>query len=97
MVNNIINFFSGIDPHWAVFFLSMIPLTELRASIPIGLEVYHLAIWKVWLIAVVGDFLPALFLLWVFPKLHDFLIKSKRFFLSRWMDKRIIYLNLLKI
>ncbi|MDD2656537.1 MAG: small multi-drug export protein [Patescibacteria group bacterium] len=79
MISQIIQFFSNFDPHWAVFFLSMIPLTELRASIPIGLEVYHLAIWKVWLIAVAGDFLPALFLLWVFPKLHDFLIKSKLF------------------
>jgi len=79
MVSSIVQLFANFDPHWAVFFLSMIPVTELRASIPIGIEVYHLAIWKVWLISVVGCFLPALFLLWVMPQLHDFLIKSKVF------------------
>ena len=79
MIANIINFFANFDQHWAVFFLSMIPITELRASIPIGIEAYHLAIWKVWIIAVLGDFLPALFLLWVMPQLHDFFIKSKVF------------------
>lgn len=79
MVTNIIQFFANIDHNWAVFFLSMIPITELRASIPIGIEAYHMAVWKVWLIAVAGDFLPALFLLWIMPQLHDFLIKSKVF------------------
>lgn len=79
MISSIIAMFSSFDPHLAVFFLSMLPITELRVSIPIGIEVYHLAIWKVWLIAVAGDFIPALFLLWVMPQLHDFLIKSKTF------------------
>ncbi|OIO19019.1 MAG: hypothetical protein COY69_00730 [Candidatus Magasanikbacteria bacterium CG_4_10_14_0_8_um_filter_32_14] len=87
MISSIIQFFSDFDPHWAVFFLSMIPITELRVSIPIGIEAYHLSIWKVWLIAVVGDFLPALFLLWVMPQLHDFLLKSKVF--GKMFSKRL--------
>jgi len=79
MVINIINFFAGINHYWSIFFLSMIPVTELRASIPIGIEVYNLPVWKVWLVAVAGDFLPALFLLCMMPQLNDFLIKSKIF------------------
>lgn len=57
----------------------MIPITELRASIPIGIEAYKLEIWKVWIIAVIGDFLPALFILWMMPKLNNFFQKSKIF------------------
>jgi len=87
MVINIINFFAGINHYWSIFFLSMIPVTELRASIPIGIEVYNLPVWKVWLVAVAGDFLPALFLLWVMPQLHDFLIKSKVF--GKMFSKRL--------
>lgn len=76
---NPVTWFVGIPHEWAIFFLSMIPITELRASIPIGIEVYNLAIWKVWFIAVVGDFIPALILLYFLPKLHDWLIR-RRFF-----------------
>ncbi|HAT03682.1 MAG TPA: ligand-binding protein SH3 [Candidatus Magasanikbacteria bacterium] len=81
--------FSNMAPEWAVFLLSMIPLTELRASIPIGIEVYHLAIWKVWLIAVAGDFLPALCILYLVPHLHDWIMRHK--FFGRLFTKRLKY------
>lgn len=74
---NPVNWFTSLPPELATLLISMIPVTELRASIPIGIEVYHLAVWKVWILAVIGDFIPALFLLSVFPFLHKWVIKSK--------------------
>ena len=71
--------FINFPPEWAVFFLSMIPITELRASIPIGIEVYGLPVWKVWIMAVLGDFVPAIFILYLLPLVHGWVIKQKFF------------------
>ena len=48
---NPVAWFSGFSHEWAVFLMSMIPITELRAAIPIGIEVYDLPVWKVWIFA----------------------------------------------
>lgn len=77
MFLNTVGWFSSVSPEWAVFFLSMIPITELRASIPVGIEIYHLAIWKVWFISIIGDFIPALFILYLIPIFHDWLLQQK--------------------
>ncbi len=74
---NPVDWFVNLPPEWATFFISMIPITELRASIPIGIEVYHLPIIKVWLIAVAGDFIPAIFILFLLPHVHDWMVKTK--------------------
>ena len=76
---NPIEWFASFPPEWALFFLSMIPITELRASIPIGLEVYGFGIVKTWLIAVFGNALPTVFILFFFPKLHGWVIECKLF------------------
>ncbi len=72
-----INLFSSIPPELAVFYLSMIPVTELRASIPVGIELYGLPVWKTWIIAVIGDLVPALAILYLMPLLHDWLMEKK--------------------
>ncbi len=84
---NPVEWFTSIPPEWAVFFLSMIPVTELRASIPIGIEVYNLAVWKVWIIAVIGDLVPALFILYFIPYAHKWIMKKK--FLGRVLTKKL--------
>jgi uncharacterized membrane protein len=77
MTEAILNLVSGFSPEWATFIISMFPVTELRASIPIGIEVYHLAIWKVWLLAVVGDLVPALVILTLTPYVNDWVQENK--------------------
>jgi len=72
-----VQWFVNIPHEWAVFFLSMIPLTELRASIPIGIEVYKMPWWQVWWIAVAGDFIPAVFILLLMPVIHGWLVKRR--------------------
>lgn len=74
---NPVSWFSGLPHEWAIFFLSMIPLTELRASIPIGIEAFGMPVWKVWIITVVGDFIPALFILAIAPRIHAWIIKTR--------------------
>ena len=76
---NPVSWFASLPNELAVVLLSMIPITELRASIPIGIEVYGLAVWKVWILAVLGDFLPALVILYFLPIMHDWVVKRKFF------------------
>ncbi|PIR03637.1 MAG: small multi-drug export protein [Candidatus Magasanikbacteria bacterium CG11_big_fil_rev_8_21_14_0_20_39_34] len=76
---NPVDWFSGLSPEWAVFWTSMIPITEIRASIPLGIEVYGLPIWKVWVISVLGDILPPIFILMCIPYFHKWAVNKKFF------------------
>lgn len=69
--------FTSIPQEWAVFFLSMLPITELRAAVPIGIGVYDLPIATVWVMAVLGNLVPTFFLLLLLPHLHDWILKQK--------------------
>lgn len=74
---DIISFFSSMQPEWAVFWLSMIPLTEMQVSIPVGIAVYQLAWWKVFVIAVVGNIIPGIFIVYLLPYVHEWVVKQK--------------------
>lgn len=76
---NPIDWFVGFPPEWAVFWMSMIPITELRGAIPVGLGVYSLSIAKTWIMAVLGNMVPTIFVLLFLPRLHDWLIEKKFF------------------
>jgi len=69
--------FAAFPSEWAVFFLSMLPITELRAAIPIGLTVYDLSLPVTWLMAVFGNLVPSFFLLLLLPRLHDWIVRQK--------------------
>lgn len=73
----IIQFFLQIEPEWAVFWLSMLPITELRASIPVGIEVFGLPIWKTMMIAIIGNIIPALMILFIMPYVHEWVISQR--------------------
>ena len=60
-----------------VFILSMIPIAELRLSIPIGIIVYGLS-WKIVLItSVFGNILIGIFVLYLLPLIFNILNKNK--------------------
>lgn len=71
--------FANLSPEWVVLLISMIPITELRASIPIGIEVYGLPIWKVWILSVIGDLIPALCILAFAPLANRWAIRTRFF------------------
>lgn len=72
MIQSIIDFFSQMDPRWATFWLSMVPITELRAAIPIGLGLYKLSVLETMIFAILGDIIPAILILFGFEKLTDY-------------------------
>jgi len=81
---NPVAWFQHMSPELATFLISMFPVTELRASIPIGIEVYNLPVWKVWLLAVLGDLLPAIVILYTVPHINRWLRSRK------WIGKVFI-------
>ena len=45
------------------FLLAMAPIGELRFSIPVAINVYHLSIWSAYFFSVLGNMVPVVFLL----------------------------------
>lgn len=52
----IINLFSGFPKELATFLIAFIPVTELRASIPLAVKVYKLTPFVSWFYSVAGTF-----------------------------------------
>ncbi len=51
-----------------------LPITELRGTIPWFLANNpEIPLWQIFTLAVIGNFLPVLFLLWFLPRFTDFL------------------------
>ncbi|MCR5704579.1 MAG: small multi-drug export protein [Eubacterium sp.] len=45
-----------------VFFISMVPIVEIRGAAPIGLNTYHLPVFQTYLVAILGNMLPVPFI-----------------------------------
>lgn len=52
----IINLFAGFPKELATFLIAFIPVTELRASIPLAVKVYGLSSFSSWFYSVAGTF-----------------------------------------
>ncbi|MGF7185077.1 putative membrane protein [Desulfitispora alkaliphila] len=59
MAEIILYFLSSLQLKWQIFIMSMIPVTELRASIPIGIAL-GLDPTTTWFMAVLGNLVPIL-------------------------------------
>jgi len=73
-----------------VFFLSMLPVGELRLAIPIGVAIYHLAVVPVFFIAVIGNLAPTILLL-VFLKEASVYLSTKFLFFRKvftWWENK---------
>lgn len=73
---NPVSWFSEVSPEWAVFFLSMLPITELRASIPLGIGAFGLSPVATWSIAVLGNLTPTVGILLLIPRVHAWLMRQ---------------------
>lgn len=73
-----IEWFSGLPPQVATFLIAMIPVTELRASIPIALTIYDLPVWQAIVFSVLGDLIPALFILFLVAPASDWCSKKSK-------------------
>ena len=73
----------GVSPELAVFITSMLPIIELRGAIPLGINFYHLVWYKVVVLAIIGNILPILPILFLLDKISKLLSKIpilKKFF-----------------
>ncbi|MBA4336252.1 ligand-binding protein SH3 [bacterium] len=67
------------SPELIVFFSSMLPVTELRGSIPLGFAM-GLPAESVFFWALLGNVLPCFFILWALGPISTFLMRHSRFF-----------------
>jgi uncharacterized membrane protein len=90
MVDALLQLLSGIPPLLTVLVLSVAPVVELRAAIPVGIGVYDLPVAQVFLIAVAGNMIPAFILLYGWDWFVDLAAKHWPWLgriMSRWYQK----------
>lgn len=68
-----LNFFQILPKELVVFFLSMLPFAELRASIPLAIAAYGLPPITSFCWAVMGSFVPVVFLVFLLEPVSRFL------------------------
>ena len=84
------HFFENITSYLAVFFTAMTPIGEIRAAIPLGLGLYKLNLYFVFIISVIGNLIPAVIIVYALDPLSKFLMRkfkwANRFF--TWLFDR---------
>lgn len=82
--------FKVFPPEIATLLIAMLPVAELRGSIPIALAVYNLPVWSAYLFSVIGNVIPAIFILWLLGPISGYLVKkfvwAQKFF--DWLFER---------
>jgi uncharacterized membrane protein len=72
--------FANFPPELATFLIAVIPISELRAAIPIGIKVFHLSAWSAYFWSVLGNLLPMILILLILQPVADFLSRHFRIF-----------------
>ena len=71
----------GLPVEIIIFLLDMTPIFELRGAIPVAaIFSVNLAIWKVFLIAVIGNMIPVLPILLLLEPMSNLLSKHSKIF-----------------
>jgi len=78
MTEYLIELVKNLPPEIATLILAMIPITELRASIPIALTVFDLGIPAAFFWSVLGDFIPTFFILWLIGPISAYLMRKSK-------------------
>lgn len=74
MFENLINILSNLPKELAVFILGMLPVSELRGAIPFGVAI-GIPINKVLFLAIVGNIVPVIPLLFLLEPVSNYLRK----------------------
>lgn len=76
----IFGWFQNFPKELATFLIAIIPVTELRASIPLAYNVYGLSAFWAWFWSVLGTFFAMLLIVIVLDPIAQFLSKYINFF-----------------
>jgi len=72
-----------------IAFLSALPITELRGAIPLALTIYKMPPFQAYIYAVLGNIIPAIFLLIFLKPFSEYLCKWHFFdIFFEWLFKR---------
>ncbi|MBS4016019.1 MAG: small multi-drug export protein [Candidatus Latescibacteria bacterium] len=63
----------GISPELTILITAMLPVIELRGAIPLGINFYNLVWYKVVILAIIGNLLPVLPILFLLDKVSRLL------------------------
>ncbi len=77
MVDSIVGALSWLPTEWLIFFISLLPVIELRGAIPVGIAM-GLPAWESFLISIAGNGIVALVLLLALPKFFEFCYRFPR-------------------
>jgi len=67
-----------------IFLISMVPLIEQRGAIPVGILAYHINPWLVFIVSLLGSFVPAPFVYFFFNRILAWMKTIK--FLHKFTD-----------
>jgi uncharacterized membrane protein len=76
----IINLFAGFPKELATFLIAVIPVTELRAALPLAYKVYGLSAFWAWFYAVAGTFFAMVIIVILLDPVAKFLSKHINLF-----------------
>ncbi len=80
MSEAVISWFSSFPKELAVFFIAAIPVTELRAAIPVAYKVYSLSPFWSWFWSVAGTYGAMVLIVLLLDPIANFLSKHSGFF-----------------
>ena len=72
--------FHNLSPEFATVLIAMIPIAELRVSIPVGIQGFGMGIMSAYVWSVIGNLIPVVFLLLFLEPVARFLMKHVRLF-----------------
>lgn len=76
----IISWFSSFPKELATFLIAIIPITELRAALPLAYKIYGLSAFSAWLWSVLGTFFAMILVVTILNPIADFLSRHIQFF-----------------
>lgn len=74
------NLFGSFSPELSTFIISMLPISELRGAIPMAIGVYYLNPLQAYVIAVIGNIIPVIFILKYIEPISKYLMSKSKFF-----------------
>lgn len=74
------SWFQNFPPELATFLIAMVPVSELRVAIPIGIKVYHLPVWSAYFWSVFGNLVPMILIVLILAPVADFLSRHIKLF-----------------
>jgi uncharacterized membrane protein len=76
----IISWFNGFPKELATFLIAVIPITELRAALPLAYKIYGLSAFSAWLWSVLGTFFAMVLIVTILDPISSFLSRHIKFF-----------------